>query len=146
MKNRMILAIVGAATLLFPLSGSAQNQQAERQGQREGFGREATETQSDKELTPGPGWKTCPRCTNNKQLALAYKNYKVEGHAFNPKDLSGVWGNNGMELDVKNVPPFTPKGQQMFDPNRGENLNYHTINPSTYAWGFGLELKRAELP
>src|SRR5207249_6687817 len=38
------------------------------------------------------------------------------------------------------------KGQQMFDPNRGENLNYHTINPGTYAWSFSLELKRAELP
>ena len=120
MKNKMILAIAGAATLLFPLSGSAQNLQREGQGQREGFGREATETQSEKELTPGPGWKTCPRCTNNKQLALAYKTYKVEGHAFNPKDLSGVWGNNGMELDVKNVPPFTPKGQQMFDATKSD--------------------------
>src|SRR5438477_9854102 len=79
MKNRMILAIVGAATLLFPLSGLTQNQQQEGQGQREGFGRQATETQFEKELTPGPGWKTCPRCTNNKQLAAAYKTYKVEG-------------------------------------------------------------------
>ena len=79
MKNRIILAIVGAATLLFPLSGLAQNQQQEGQGQREGFGRQATETQFEKELTPGPGWKTCPRCTNNKQLAAAYKTYKVEG-------------------------------------------------------------------
>jgi len=71
MKNRMILVAVGAATLLFPLAGLAQNVQQQRQGQREGFGRETTETQTEKELTPGPGWKTCPRCTNNKQLAAA---------------------------------------------------------------------------
>jgi hypothetical protein len=115
MRNRIFLAALGAATLLFPLSGLAQNQQQEGQGQRQGFGREATETQSEKELTPGPGWKTCPRCTNNKQLALAYKNYKVDGHPFDPHDLSGVWGNNGMELDVKNVPPFTPEGAKMFE-------------------------------
>ena len=107
MRKPILLSMLGAATLLFPLAGLAQ--------QREGFGRATTETQSDTELTPGPGWKTCPRCTNNKQLAAANKTYKVDGHAFNPRDLSGVWGNNGMELDVKNVPPFTAKGAQMFE-------------------------------
>src|SRR5437763_14251851 len=126
MKNRMIPTIAGAATLMFPLSGLAKNQQQERQGQREGFGRQATETQFEKELTPGPGWKTCPRCTNNKQLAAAYKTYKVEGHAFNPKDLSGVWGNNGMELDVRNVPPFTPEGTKMFESTRSEMSTTNT--------------------
>src|SRR2546423_15304782 len=110
MKNRMILTIVGAATLLFPLSGLAQNRQQDGQGQREGFGRQATETQFEKELTPGPGWKTCPRCTNNKQLAAAYKTCKVEGQAFDPLDPSGVWGKNCMELDVKSGPPLTLKG------------------------------------
>ena len=71
-------------------------------------------------MTPGPGWKTCPRCTNNKQLAAAYKTYNVDGHPFDPHDLSGVWGNNGIELDVKNVPPFTPLGEQMFEATRSE--------------------------
>src|SRR5438876_7694964 len=111
MGNRIIVLILALACLAFLPAAVAQDGN---------FGRGATETQSEKELTPGPGWKTCPRCTNNKQLALAYKNYKVEGHAFNPKDLSGVWGNNGMELDVKNVPPFTPKGQQMFDATKSD--------------------------
>jgi len=34
--------------------------------------------------------------------------------------LSGVWGNNGLELDVKNVPPFTPVGERMFEATRSE--------------------------
>jgi hypothetical protein len=107
MRNRIIASTIALACLAF-----APGLLAQQQGN---FGRAATETQSEKELTPGPGWKTCPRCTNNKQLANAYKTYKVEGHAFDPHDLSGVWGNNGMELDVKNVPPFTPKGAEMFE-------------------------------
>src|ERR1051326_9150396 len=149
MKNRIILSIVGAATLVFPLAGLAQKLQREGQGQREGFGRDATETQSEKELTPGPGWKTCPRCTNNKQLALAYKNYKVEGHAFDPHDLSGVWGNNGMELDVKNVPPFTPEGQKMFEATKSDIPTTNSKDgmlicdplgyPRSFAYNYGMQ-------
>jgi len=141
MKNRILLAILGAATLLFPLSGLAQ--------QREGFGREATETQSEKELTPGPGWKTCPRCTNNKQLAAANKTYKVDGHAFDPHDLSGVWGNNGMELDVKNVPAFTPKGAQMFEATHSDIPTTNSKDgmlvcdplgyPRLFAYNYGMQ-------
>src|SRR5437016_4262190 len=141
MKNRMILATLGVATLLFPLSGLAQ--------QREGFGREATETQSEKELTPGRGWQTCPRCTNNKQTAAANKTYKVEGRAFNPKDLSGVWGNNGMELDVKNVPPFTPEGAKMFEATHSDIPTTNSKDgmlicdplgyPRSFAYNYGME-------
>ena len=150
MKNRMILATLGAATLVFPLAGLAQERGtvAQQRGGA-GFGREATETQSEKELTPGPGWKTCPRCTNNKQLAAAYKNYKVEGHAFNPKDLSGVWGNNGMELDVKNVPPFTPKGTQMFEATKSDMATTNAKDgmlicdplgyPRSFAYNYGMQ-------
>ena len=111
MRNRIIVSVLAMAGLALAPAALAQDRN---------FGREATESQPDKELTPGPGWKTCPRCTNAKQLAAANKAYGVEGHAFNPRDLSGVWGNNGMELDVKNVPPFTPSGQQMFDATRSD--------------------------
>jgi hypothetical protein len=141
MRNRILLSILGAATLLFPLTGVAQ--------QRGAFGRESTESQPDKELTPGPGWKTCPRCTNNKQLAAANKTYKVEGHAFNPHDLSGVWGNNGMELDVKNVPPFTPQGAKMFEATRSEIPTTNSRDgmlicdplgyPRLFAYNYGMQ-------
>jgi len=111
MRNRIIVSILTLVCLAFSPAAFAQEGN---------FGRPTTESQPDKELTPGPGWKTCPRCTNAKQLAAAYKAYSVDGHTFNPRDLSGVWGNNGIELDVKSVPPFTPQGQQMFEATRSE--------------------------
>src|SRR5438093_9236440 len=106
MRKRIIVSILALGVLGFSSVAWAQN--------RGGFG-SASATQPKKELIPAPGWKTCPRCTNNEQLAAANKEYKVEGHAFNPKDLTGVWGNNGMELDVKNVPSFTSEGAKMFE-------------------------------
>ena len=48
------------------------------------------------EVTAGSGWKTCPRCQNNAHIADAREKYKVDGHPFDPHDLSGVWGNNGI--------------------------------------------------
>src|SRR5438552_10615836 len=105
MRNRIVVSILALISLALSPATVAQDRT---------FGRPTTATQPDKDVTPGPGWKTCPRCTNNKQLAAANKTYNVEGHPFDPHDLSGVWGNNGIELDVKNVPSFTPLGEQMF--------------------------------
>jgi len=128
------------AGLTFSSAGLAQDRT---------FGRDTTESQPDKELTPGPGWKTCPRCTNNKQLAAAYAQYKVEGHPFNPKDLTGVWGNNGMELDVKNVPPFTAEGEKMFNATKSTMTTTNDKDgmlicdplgyPRLFAYNYGME-------
>jgi hypothetical protein len=51
-------------------------------------------------------------------MAAAKAEYKVDGHPFNPQDLSGIWGNNGIDLDLKALPSFTPLGQQMFEATR----------------------------
>src|SRR5215831_631246 len=67
------------------------------------------------EVTAGPGWKTCPRCQNNGHIAAAKEKYKVAGHPFNPRDLSGVWGNNGIPFDFKTVPAFTPYGKKLWE-------------------------------
>src|ERR1700747_1056833 len=64
------------------------------------------------EALPGPGWKTCPRCQNDAHVEAARQKYKVEGHAFDPHDLSGVWGNNGLKLDYKKA-ILTPYGKQL---------------------------------
>lgn len=140
MRNRMILFTLVLGVLAFSSGAFAQA--------RGGFGSEST-TQTKKELVPGPGWKTCPRCTNNQQLAAANIEYKVQGHAFNPKDLTGVWGNNGMELDVKNVPPFTPEGQKMFEATRSEIPTTNSRDgmlicdplgyPRLFAYNYGME-------
>jgi len=145
MRNRIIVSFVVLAGLAFSSLSFAQN----NANQERAFGRDSTESQPTKELVPGPGWKTCPRCTNNKQLAAAYAQYKVEGHPFNPKDLSGVWGNNGMELDVKNVPPFTPEGEKMFEATKSDIPSTNAKDgmlicdpigyPRGFAYNYGME-------
>src|SRR6516225_6818079 len=48
--------------------------------------------QAPSSVPPPEGWSQCPRCQNNKDRADSKVKYKVEGHPFNPHDLSGVWG------------------------------------------------------
>src|SRR5437870_12330231 len=67
------------------------------------------------EVTAGPGWKTCPRCQNNGHIKAAHEKYKVDGHPFNPHDLSGIWGNNGVVLDFKTVPTLTDYGKKLWE-------------------------------
>jgi len=70
---------------------------------------------------PAPeGWKQCPRCQNNKDRADAKAKYKVEGHAFNPRDLSGVWGYNGIPMTFRNPPPLTEWGKQRHAETMGD--------------------------
>ena len=66
-------------------------------------------------VTPGPGWKTCPRCENAAHVEDDRKKANVDTHAFDPHDLSGVWGDNGIHIDLKTRPPFTPEGQKMYE-------------------------------
>jgi len=62
---------------------------------------------------PAPeGWKQCPRCQNNKDRADGKVKYKVEGHTFSPRDLSGVWGFSGINAAFRNPPPLTDWGKQ----------------------------------
>jgi len=66
-----------------------------------------------------PGWLSCPRCQTAQEKTQARQKYGVDGKAFDPHDISGIWGNNGVELNVV-VPPFTPKGKEMYDATRAE--------------------------
>src|ERR1051325_1671121 len=68
----------------------------------------------------GPGWLTCPRCQNQQDRIAARAKFKVADHPFNPHDLSGIWGNNGMELDLNTLPPLTAWGKQQYDQTRAE--------------------------
>src|SRR3989442_5198699 len=62
---------------------------------------------------PAPeGWGQCPRCQNNAARMAANAKYKVEGHAFNPHDLSGVWGFGGVGGAFTDAPPLTVWGKQ----------------------------------
>jgi hypothetical protein len=73
----------------------------------------------------------------------------VDTHPFDPHDLSGVWGDNGIELDLKTLPPFTPYGEKLYEATKsivpGENskdpmnicdpLGY----PRAFAYNYGME-------
>jgi hypothetical protein len=67
---------------------------------------------------PPPGWPLCPRCQGPQDRTAAREKEKIDGHAFDPHNLDGVWGNNGIELDVKNVPPFTAWGYEQYQATR----------------------------
>ena len=70
-----------------------------------------------------PGWKTCPRCQSNQDRADAWENYRVEDQPYDPRDLSGVWGHDGVAnafRDSENPPPLTPAGEQWLAARGGE--------------------------
>ena len=71
-------------------------------------------------VPPPAGWKACPRCQNEADRKQANIQYKVEGRKFNPRDLSGVWGNQGVGIAFRTPPPFTPWGQERFNATLGE--------------------------
>jgi hypothetical protein len=71
-------------------------------------------------VPPPPGWKACPRCQNEQDRQKANAEAKVEGRKFNPRDLSGVWGFQGVGATFRNPPPFTPWGKERFDATIGE--------------------------
>jgi hypothetical protein len=66
-----------------------------------------------------PEWLPCPRCQNRQERAASREKYQVDKQPFNPRDLNGIWGNNGVEFNIV-VPPFTAKGKAMYDATRAE--------------------------
>ena len=65
------------------------------------------------------GWPPCPRCQSGPERAAARKQADAQNRKVDPKDISGVWGNNGMELSIV-PPPFTAKGKELYDATRAE--------------------------
>ena len=63
-------------------------------------------------IPPPEGWGNCPRCQNNSDRAKAKEQFKVEGHAFDPKDLTGVYGWDGVANAFRNIPPLTDWGKE----------------------------------
>jgi hypothetical protein len=59
-------------------------------------------------------WLPVPRGQTDKQQAEAAA--KAKGHAFDPHNLSGVWGIHGGGVGLSNpAPPMTPWGQAKYD-------------------------------
>jgi hypothetical protein len=99
-------------------------------------------------VTPGPGWKPCPRCENDAHIAEERRNANVDTRPFDHHDLSGVWGDYGLPQDAKTRPPFTPYGEKLYEetkkkviPRGGVNDLVHdplgTCDPMGYARNLG---------
>ena len=136
MRKRIIVSVISLASLLILAAvlvfswakvGQAQTRgqqnQAQGQGGR-GRGGVAGGAESNVPSVPAPpGWKPCPRCQNNADRRAANTQYKVEGHAFDPHDFSGVWGFNDTGK-LGDPPPLTAFGKQQHEKTIGEKNQY----------------------
>ena len=118
MRTHFLFSSVGLAVVmvLLPAILLSQQERSQRYSSSE-------RPKGVPEATPGPGWLTCPRCQNEEHIQNAKTKYKIEAHAFSPRDLSGIWGNNGIPLDFKAVPSFTPYGAQMNEATQAEKTS-----------------------
>jgi hypothetical protein len=71
-------------------------------------------------IPPPAGWGNCPRCENNDDRTKAWTDHKVDGHAFNAKDLSGVWGYDGVATAFRNMPALTEWGKKQHEATFGD--------------------------
>lgn len=120
-KQITVSIIVSVAALAFSVAGMAQ---------------------APGSVAPPEGWKQCPRCQNNKDRVDANAKYKVEGHAFNPRDLSGVWGFNGIGATFRNPPPLTEWGKQQHAATMGDKnaAGEYLHNKDTSGEGSGSQI------
>jgi hypothetical protein len=110
MRYRISVSII-ALTVIMSVAAPAAAQAPGRQPEKPAVG----------SVPPPPGWNACPRCQNEQDRQQARAKNKVEGHAFNPRDLSGVWygGVAGGGI-FRNPPAFTPLGKERFEATIGE--------------------------
>ena len=87
-------------------------------------------------VTPGPGWKTCPRCKNDAYAASDRAKAQADTRKFDPHDLTGVWSGtpadlsaNGTTLNMKAVPPYTPYGQKLADATVSDSAEWNSKDP-----------------
>lgn len=73
----------------------------------------------------------------NRARARDNQANKTEGHPYNPHDLTGTWGWDGVGqafTDGKGAPPFTPEGKALFDATIGikapDGTPLHSIDTS----------------
>src|SRR6266481_6572976 len=133
MKNRtIVLFVVLVAVLAFSTAALAQG----------GQGGQVTGDRAVQQSIPFPtGWKSCPRCQNNEDRRQDAIKYKVQGHAFDPHDLTGVWGYDGITRAFDKSPDLTPEGKQQHDATFGEKAPDGTPLHSKDASGRGTGSK-----
>jgi hypothetical protein len=140
MRNRIIVLVIAFVVVAgFSFPALAQVPTPLRQNQ---FGGSTDHTGAIPSVPPPPGWKTCPRCQNRQDRTDATAKYNVEGHSFDPHDLSGMWGFLGVGDVFRNPPPLTPSGKQQHEATIGEkNADgepLHSKDTSGYGGGSSI--------
>ena len=70
------------------------------------------------------GWNPCPRCQNNADRTEARARNNVANITdYDRRDLSGVWGYDGVTDAFRNPPPLTEDGQAAFERTWAELRN-----------------------
>jgi hypothetical protein len=159
MQNR-IITLLGLACLLgWSTAAMAQRDDGNSVNRPGQYGGNGDHTAAVPSQPPPPGWKACPRCQNQKDRTDANEKYKVAGHPFNPHDISGVWGFNGLG-NYGTPPPLTEWGKKQHEATMGEKNSdgeaLHTKdtsgrgggakincdppgNPRLYSYNYGVE-------
>ena len=130
-KSHVWIAIIVAFFTVTLAQAAAQRGQAQGQNRNAGGrggeegaanGRNFGTNETAPSIPPPPGWKTCPRCQNNLDRTKAAKEFDFDHHPFNAKDLTGMWGWDGIAnaFSARNIPPMTDWGKKMRDATFGE--------------------------
>ena len=96
MRNSALAITVLLATLLALTPGASPQQGGPDQGAPKGP-KPGLEVPL---ITPGPGWKACPRCENSAYIARDRKKANVDTRRFDAHDLSGVWSGDPTDLEA----------------------------------------------
>ncbi len=74
-------------------------------------------TQSTEQDPGSSTWLPCPQCQSDAERAEARA--ETADLAFDPRNLSGVWGQNRVQLSVP-APPLTSRGQELYEATRAD--------------------------
>jgi hypothetical protein len=105
-----LLWMVSAPQAIFAQAGGARGGNIDRNG-------------AQPSIPPPAGWKACPRCQSQKDRAEANAKDKAEAHSFDPHDLSGIWGFNGLG-NIGTPPPLTEWGKKQHEATIGDKNEY----------------------
>ena len=104
MRNRIVISAVVVASLVCLSLALAQDSRA---------GAQVPE-----------GWNACPRCQNNADRTEAWESNNIDEITdYDRRDLSGVWGYDGVTNAFKNPPSLTQYGQELYDTTLAEQTS-----------------------
>jgi len=143
-KEVIVLILATAVVMATPAFAAAQGAETAEETEIR-----IDHTAAQPSIPPPDGWRSCPRCQNSQDRLDGWEEHGVEGRDFDPHDLSGVWGFDGVGRAFRSSPPLTEWGQQWLDARDGvrpESRNtpeLRTCDPLAYprlfSYNYGFE-------